>query len=304
MIKVKPGALRGALRHLRCRRGRGWRSSRGLADGERRPRAAQRHPRNASAGSTTRTRLTSIRRSGGARGPTRAARFTSRCAGRSPTKSKPRSKRELDAAQGDDAPLARAADVQRRSISPASSSSCSPTAGNDTAARLTAIEGLSPPTAPLPPEVLAALSGICQRRKQAPDFRAPAPAPARARRRARGANLPPPSPRFAPFAGTTSGHARAHRRLRGLHPRRARTAKHLGASARNSPPAATLAKRTLAADRPRESRHQRARQRQGQGSRARQPWKRRGRSPRAPRACSASSRAPKRKPTPAGRRRI
>ncbi len=79
-------------------------------------------------------------------------------------------------------------------------------AGTDTAAKLTAIEGLFGKDNALPAEGLAALSAIAADEKQAPDFRAKA-LRLFARASERGAALDAAFAAFAPFAGANPGHA-------------------------------------------------------------------------------------------------
>ena len=79
-------------------------------------------------------------------------------------------------------------------------------AGTDTAAKLTAIEGLFGPDNGLPAEGLAALSAIATDEKQAPDFRAKA-LRLLARASERGGALEAAVTAFAPFASAAPGHA-------------------------------------------------------------------------------------------------
>ncbi len=79
-------------------------------------------------------------------------------------------------------------------------------AGTDTAAKLTAVEGLFAADNALPPEGLAALSTIATDEKQAPDFRAKA-LRLLARASERGSALEAAVAAFAPFAGANPGHA-------------------------------------------------------------------------------------------------
>ena len=115
-------------------------------------------------------------------------------------------KRELDTAQGEDARWL----VQRMYKSkvnfPGLVDLMLAKAGTDTAAKLTAVEGLFAADNALPPEGLAALTAIATDEKQAPDFRAKA-LRLLARASERGAALDAAIAAFAPFAGAVPGHA-------------------------------------------------------------------------------------------------
>ena len=100
-------------------------------------------------------------------------------------------------------------------------------AGTDTAAKLTAVEGLFAADNALPAEGLAALTAIATDEKQAPDFRAKA-LRLLARASERGAGLEAAVTAFAPFAGANPGPAAIAAAFEDF-TRDAKNAKHTGA---------------------------------------------------------------------------
>ena len=116
-------------------------------------------------------------------------------------------------------------------------------AGSDTAAKLTAVEGLFAPNNSLPAEGLTALSGIATDEKTAPDFRAKA---LRLLQRAteHGAAVEAAVTAFAPFAGANPGPAAIAAAFEDF-TRDTKNAKHTGALQKIAE-GTDAAKRTLA----------------------------------------------------------